>query len=78
MIFSMIRLITNWWMISSGSVRFGAACGVRHMVGLPLDPNVNTLGAMACGNTVHVRFVRKALCVVAWSHLLLRVESNGL
>lgn len=59
-------------------VRFGAACGVRHMVGLPLDPNVNTLGAMVRDNTVQVRLVRKALCVVARSHLLLRVESNGL
>lgn len=60
-------------MISSG-----AACGVRRMVGLPLDPNVKTLGAMVRGNTVQVRVMRKALCVVTWSHLLLRVESNGL
>ena len=57
---------------------FGAACGVRHSAGLPLDPNVNTLGAMVRGNTVHIRLVREALCVVAGSHLLLRVESNGL
>ncbi len=56
----------------------GAACGVRRMVGLPLDPNVKTLGAMVRGNTVHVRVMREALCVVTWSHLLLRVESNGL
>ncbi len=71
-------MIQHMAIIITGLVRFGAACGVRHMVGLPLDPNVNTLGAVAYDNTVHVRLVRKALCAVAWSHLLLRVESNGL
>src|SRR5262245_25896261 len=29
---------------------YGAACGVRHGVGLPLDPNVNTLGARTHGS----------------------------
>jgi len=71
------RLPLRWW-IEEFIDQLGAACGVRHMVGLPLDPNVNTLGAMACDNTVHVRVKREALCVVARSHLLLRVEGNGL
>lgn len=64
--------------IAQPTGQIGAACGVRHIVGLPLDPNVNTPGAMACDNTVHVRVKREALCVVARSHLLLRVEGNGL
>ncbi len=59
-------------------ITFGAACGVRRMVGLPLDPNFETLGAVVRGNTVHVRVKRKALCAVTWPHLLLRVESNDL
>jgi hypothetical protein len=67
----------GWW-IEEFIGQLGAACGVRHMVGFPLDPNVNTLGAIACDNTVHVRVKREALCVVARSHLLLRVEGNGL
>jgi hypothetical protein len=50
---------------SADKVQFGATCGVRRWIGLPLDPNVNTHGAMARGALCKSASKRKALSVVA-------------